>query len=74
VREKYCWLVAGDWFVLRAKYCWLVADKSNEQGAKLRIVHDAMSRPYKLHVVLHDVVPHTHTTTTVYRRCIFYLL
>jgi hypothetical protein len=32
VREKYCWLVAGGWFVLREKYCWLVADKSNEQA------------------------------------------
>jgi hypothetical protein len=30
--EKYCWLVAGGWFVLRQKYCWLVADKPNEQG------------------------------------------
>jgi hypothetical protein len=33
VREKYCWLVAGGWFVLREKYCWLVADKPNEQAA-----------------------------------------
>jgi hypothetical protein len=33
VREKYCWLVAGGWFVLREKYCWLVADKPNEQVA-----------------------------------------
>jgi hypothetical protein len=32
MREKYCWLVAGDWFVLREKYCWLVADKPSEQG------------------------------------------
>jgi hypothetical protein len=32
MREKYCWLVAGGWFVLREKYCWLVADKPNEQG------------------------------------------
>jgi hypothetical protein len=32
VREKYCWLIAGCWFVLREKYCWLVADKPNEQG------------------------------------------
>jgi hypothetical protein len=36
VREKYGWLVAGGWFVLREKYCWLVADKPNEQGAKLK--------------------------------------
>jgi hypothetical protein len=28
----YCWLVAGDWFVLSEKYCWLVADKPNEQS------------------------------------------
>jgi hypothetical protein len=21
LREKYCWLVAGAWFVLREKYC-----------------------------------------------------
>jgi hypothetical protein len=35
VREKYCWLVAGGWFVLIEKYCWLVADKPNEQGAFL---------------------------------------
>jgi hypothetical protein len=34
LREKYCWLVAGGWFVLREKYCWLVADKPNEQGGK----------------------------------------
>jgi hypothetical protein len=32
VREKYCWLVDGGWFVLREKYCWLVADKPNEQA------------------------------------------
>jgi hypothetical protein len=32
LREKYCWLVVGGWFVLREKYCWLVADKPNEQG------------------------------------------
>jgi hypothetical protein len=31
VREKYCWLVAGGWFVLREKYYWLMADKPNEQ-------------------------------------------
>jgi hypothetical protein len=36
VREKYCWLNAGGWFVMREKYCWLVADKPNEQGAKSR--------------------------------------
>jgi hypothetical protein len=29
MREKYCWLVAGGWFVLREKYYWLVADKPN---------------------------------------------
>jgi hypothetical protein len=33
VREKYCWLVASGWFVLREKYRWLVADKPNEQAA-----------------------------------------
>jgi hypothetical protein len=33
MREKYCWLIVGGWFVLREKYCWLVADKPNEQGA-----------------------------------------
>jgi hypothetical protein len=32
VREKYCWLVVGGWFVLREKYCCLVADKPNEQA------------------------------------------
>jgi hypothetical protein len=37
VREKYCWLVAGGWFVLREKYCWLVADKPNEQGVGLLV-------------------------------------
>jgi hypothetical protein len=36
LREKYCWLVAGGWFVLREKYCWLVADKASEQGANWR--------------------------------------
>jgi hypothetical protein len=35
VREKYCWLIAGGWFVLREKYCWLVADKPNEQADNL---------------------------------------
>jgi hypothetical protein len=35
VREKYCWLVAGGWFVMREKYCWLVADKPNEQGVRV---------------------------------------
>jgi hypothetical protein len=35
VREKYCWLVVGGWFILREKYCWLVADKPNEQGARM---------------------------------------
>jgi hypothetical protein len=32
-KKKYCWLLAGGWFVLREKYCCLVADKPNEQGA-----------------------------------------
>jgi hypothetical protein len=32
LREKYCCLIAGGWFVLREKYCWLVADKPNEQA------------------------------------------
>jgi hypothetical protein len=26
VREKYCWLIAGGWFVLREKYRWLFID------------------------------------------------
>jgi hypothetical protein len=39
VREKYCWLVAGGWFVLREKYCWLVADKPNEQALSVGILH-----------------------------------
>jgi hypothetical protein len=30
LREKYCRLVAGGWFLLREKYCWLVADKPSE--------------------------------------------
>jgi hypothetical protein len=30
MREKYCWLIACDLFVLRENYCWLVADKPNE--------------------------------------------
>jgi hypothetical protein len=34
MREKYCWLIAGHWFVLREKYCWLVADKPRDQGAR----------------------------------------
>jgi hypothetical protein len=33
LREEYCWLVAGGWFVVREKYCWLVADKPSKQGA-----------------------------------------
>jgi hypothetical protein len=32
MREEYCWLVDGGWFVLREKYCWLVADKPSEQA------------------------------------------
>jgi hypothetical protein len=24
--RKYCWLIAGGWFILREKYRWLVAD------------------------------------------------
>jgi hypothetical protein len=32
LREKYCWLVAGGWFVLREKYCWMVTDKPSEQS------------------------------------------
>jgi hypothetical protein len=32
VREKYCWLIAGGWFVLREKYRWLLVDKPNEQA------------------------------------------
>jgi hypothetical protein len=28
--KKYCWMVAGDWFVLRKNYCCLVVDKLNE--------------------------------------------
>jgi hypothetical protein len=35
LREEYCWLVAGGWFVLREKYCLLVADKPSEQAALL---------------------------------------
>jgi hypothetical protein len=35
LREKYCWLVVGGWFVLREKYCWLVVDKPSEQAATL---------------------------------------
>jgi hypothetical protein len=33
VREEYCWLVAGGWFVLIEKYGRLVADKPSEQAA-----------------------------------------
>jgi TM2 domain-containing membrane protein YozV len=25
VREKYCWLVVGGWFVLIEKYWWLIS-------------------------------------------------
>jgi hypothetical protein len=39
VREKYCWLVAGGWFVLREKYCWLVADKPNERAVGHGLAH-----------------------------------
>jgi hypothetical protein len=35
LREKYCWLVTGGWFVVREKYCWLVADKPSEQGGEV---------------------------------------
>jgi hypothetical protein len=43
LREKYCWLVAGGWFVVREKYCSLVADKPSEQGVQVctfKISHD----------------------------------
>jgi hypothetical protein len=43
MREKYCWLVTGGWFVLREKYYWLVAGKPNEQG---RFLHLGGIRPY----------------------------
>jgi hypothetical protein len=48
VREKYCWLVAGGWFVLREKYCWLVADKPNEHAVDLpvRSAYGAYPREY----------------------------
>jgi hypothetical protein len=41
MREEYCWLVAGGWFVVREKYCWLVADKPSEQtqGCSLHYYH-----------------------------------
>jgi hypothetical protein len=39
VREKYGWLVAGGWFVLREKYCWLVADKPNERAARCYTIY-----------------------------------
>jgi hypothetical protein len=29
--RKYCWLIAGGWFVPREKYCWLMVDKPNER-------------------------------------------
>jgi hypothetical protein len=32
LREKYCWLIVGGWFVLREKYCWLAVDKLSEQA------------------------------------------
>jgi hypothetical protein len=38
LREEYCWLVAGGWFVLREKYCWLVADKPSEHGDSRNMV------------------------------------
>jgi hypothetical protein len=31
LREKYCELADGSWFVMRKKHCQLVADKSDEQ-------------------------------------------
>jgi hypothetical protein len=45
VREKYCWLLAGGWFVLREKYYWLVADKPNEQAARVEEVPDRWDPP-----------------------------
>jgi hypothetical protein len=36
-REKYRWLIAGGWFVLREKYCWLVAHKPSERGGKKKL-------------------------------------
>jgi hypothetical protein len=40
--RKYCWLVAGGWFVVREKYCWLVADKPSEQGEISRLQNVVM--------------------------------
>jgi hypothetical protein len=40
LREEYCWLVAGGWFVVREKYCWLVTDKPSEQGDGLNETND----------------------------------
>jgi hypothetical protein len=51
VREKYCWLVAGGWFVLREKYCWLMADKPNEQaegyGSTSSLTNDSLKHTRK---------------------------
>jgi hypothetical protein len=48
MREKYCWLVAGGWFVLREKYCWLVADKPNEQGNHVEPATTRVCLPFHL--------------------------
>jgi hypothetical protein len=40
MREEYCWLVAGGWFVLREKYCWLVADKPSEQAVNIPTINE----------------------------------
>jgi hypothetical protein len=53
VREKYCWLVAGGWFVLRENYCWLVADKPNEQGIEVRKLENKFYG-LEFHHVVHD--------------------
>jgi hypothetical protein len=65
VREKYCWLVAGGWFVLREKYHWLVADKPNEQAENLRafeavrLTWACLSRLISSHITLF-ILPAEH--------------
>jgi hypothetical protein len=44
MREKYWWLVAGGWFVVREKYWWLVADKPSEQGADFELCKEPRPR------------------------------
>jgi hypothetical protein len=63
LREEYCWLIAGGWFVLREKYCWLVADKPSEHAI---ILHDIFLRKLSDYS---EEMAQGHVATCIGRQC-----